>query len=185
MLRKTFAGLFIMALLFNTSGAYLLFSVYRAQVRKEIKKQIKQSVPADQLHYLTFDLQEVEDGSSGIRWIHDAEFVYKGKMYDIVSKATENGKITYACINDHQEEKLFEHLSSLENQQCKSDRQAQQKQRLVNLMLGLTFIQPLAPGEQGLPEFSAPEMPYLFSFQNEAGEVPTPPPNRHDEACRA
>jgi len=97
--------------LFNLGGFFIVFNFQQVAIRKEIKKQIKEGVPEDELTIIT----QTSENFDEIVWIKPKkEFTYKGTMYDVVRKTVEdNGDITYHCINDTQETTLFVNLDNL------------------------------------------------------------------------
>jgi hypothetical protein len=58
------------------------------------------AVPSDKLYSYEY----------GIKFVDENEFVYHGKLYDIISKKTESTDIIFSCINDEQEEKLLKNF---------------------------------------------------------------------------
>lgn len=93
---------------FNIGGIFIVFKYQQYHVRKEIKKQIKQGVPEDELTVII----KTAENSDQFVWVKPGkEFRYKGTMFDIVRQTTgNNGDITYHCINDTQETTLFVNL---------------------------------------------------------------------------
>ena len=107
MLRKSIAILLLILFAYNIFGFYYCFIYKQNKIRSEIKTQIKNNVPQEQLIILTFTKKQVKK----LAFQDENEFRLNGKMYDIVKTTIKNNIITYFCINDVQEEELFESLN--------------------------------------------------------------------------
>lgn len=103
-------GIFLVALIaFSLFGPYLSFRYQQIQVRKEIKKQIKQGVPESELQ--KFNLTDL---SGKIKWTDGKrEFSLNGNLYDVVKKEYTKDGVVFYCIDDKQESALFKDLGSL------------------------------------------------------------------------
>lgn len=174
--RKLIAAFFIIALLFNAFGAYTMLESMRYSLRKEIKKKIKSNIPVRELHRLEFPMSVLASGKSEIHWNHKGEFRYRGKMYDIVRRSVEKGCLILFCINDTDEERLFEQLEALVNDATCKDPRANQRSRVVwQLLTQLLF--------QEIPEFDFRNdqittfEPFYYQIKQEFYiDVPSPPP---------
>jgi hypothetical protein len=177
MFRKPASIFLIVALLFNSCGAYLVFESVKKGIRKEIKRKIKAGVPESELHILRFSNNDVKEGTAGLDWKDDREFKYDGKMYDIVRITYEGNDIIYHCVNDTQEEVLFAKLNEMVKDVNSKDKSAQQKtQHLLQLLIHealqeVFVLKPWVAQSNGLryalPNFFSP----VFI------EIPTPPPD--------
>lgn len=99
----TLLGIF----LFNTAGYVIAFKVLQYKIRKEVKHEIKRQLPSSELSVIEVSKKQLQD----IIWEKEnEEFYYKGNMYDIVRSDESVTSVTYYCINDKQEEALFENL---------------------------------------------------------------------------
>lgn len=97
----------LILILFNALGFWYLFNAQRQHIRHDIKQCIKMGVPKDELFSFTDDLH---NPSEEYMWENHKEFWFQNKLYDVISKEQQGSKIIYYCINDMQEEKLFEKL---------------------------------------------------------------------------
>lgn len=106
-MKKT-ASIFLLTIfLFNTVGYYVFFKVAQSKIKSEIKKELKLNLNANELTLIQFRSEEINK----IHWMEKGkEFIYNNQMFDIVKSTNNNGIITYYCINDKQEKKLFQHL---------------------------------------------------------------------------
>jgi thiamine biosynthesis lipoprotein ApbE len=105
--------------LFNTLGYTIAFEVLHWQVKKAIKKEIKNKLKDEELIQLTFkkselDKIEFEDGGK--------EIVFNDNMYDIVKQSETQDEITYYCINDSKEKELFTNLDDHINTHIKANK---------------------------------------------------------------
>jgi hypothetical protein len=104
--KKSVAILFLSLYVYNLAGYYVVFKSLQYQVRNEIKLRIKESVPHGELFLIAIKKGEEES----LHWLDDHEFRYRGSMYDIVRQYSRNDTVFYSCVNDTQEEFLFENL---------------------------------------------------------------------------
>ncbi len=107
--KKASALLLLSLFLFQLGGWLLPFYAHQQSIRHTIKQRIKKGVPEGELVYF----EASENFLDAIEWENDHEFRYQGSMYDVVEVHTADGKVRYACINDIQEEQLFEQLDLL------------------------------------------------------------------------
>lgn len=105
---KKVVSIFLLSIfLFNTVGYYVFFKIAQHQIKSEIKKEIKLNLNPSELTAIHFSLSEIEN----IHWLKKGkEFIYNNQMFDIVKRTSDDGIVTFYCINDKQEKKLFENL---------------------------------------------------------------------------
>lgn len=90
----------------------VLFKIQQNQIRKEIKKQIKENLDSQELSMI----RVTSENQNQLHWEHNKEFRYRGIMYDVVKKEViDNVTTIYYCITDTQETTLFACLDSLIN----------------------------------------------------------------------
>jgi len=110
-MKKITAFIFCVLLLFSMSGQFIVFKSIQYSVKKEIKRKIKNTVPADELHYISLSKSDAE---KKLNWLEeDKEFIFNGRMYDVVKVVADADTLHFYCINDEQEEKLFAGLEEL------------------------------------------------------------------------
>ncbi len=111
---KKILPLFLLCIfLFNTVGYYVAFKVAQVEIKREIKKEIKLNLNEDELTIIRFTRKEIKS----IKWLEiNKEFFYSDQLFDIVRIAEDESSVTFYCINDKQERKLF---STLEDQVLK------------------------------------------------------------------
>lgn len=118
------------------------------QIRKEIKKYIKNQVPDDQL----VCIRHTPASASEFHWIHSREFRYNGTMYDVVTvKVISDNVIEYHCVTDHQETVLFKNLNKYVNSSMNSHKANSKAVNLLSLLLSSLYFE---SGKVSVPLFS-------------------------------
>ncbi|MFM6945708.1 MAG: hypothetical protein ACKOWW_01080 [Flavobacteriales bacterium] len=107
-MRKLLQYGFLLLFCYQLIGFFAFFEVEHYLIRKQVKKAIKLAVPENQLISFHFTIKE----SQQLKWVKPHEFRLHGRFYDVVHKELKNGIWHYHCINDIQETKLFERLST-------------------------------------------------------------------------
>lgn len=107
-LMKKVISIFLFSIfLFNMAGYFIAFKSVQYQIKKEIKAEIKKKINPYELTTIVIDKTQINK----IDWLEEGEeMYYKGNLYDIVRHTKNATSITYYCINDEQEEKLFANL---------------------------------------------------------------------------
>lgn len=112
MLKRYFALVFLSLYLYNIVGYLVIFSYLQYRVRCEVKQMLKASFPVHDLTTFAFQNEGLANDRYPLQWVDDHEFRYSGKMYDIVRSHISGDSTYFTCINDTQEEQLFEHLDN-------------------------------------------------------------------------
>lgn len=111
-MKKSLSILLLLAFGISIIGFFPLFKILQYQTRREIKLQIKQGIPENELHKIVFAANEKPE------WVREGkEFRYKNQMYDIVRKEKSNGSTIYYCVNDTEETQLFANLDVIVKKQ--------------------------------------------------------------------
>ena len=106
-MKKGLSIILLLLLLYNLVGYHAAFKVMRKQISKEVKRAIKKSMPEEDL----VPIQVSTDDNNSLFWTKkDKEFRYKEEMYDVVRKEIISNTITYFCIHDFKESKLFDNF---------------------------------------------------------------------------
>jgi hypothetical protein len=105
---KKIAPIFLLCIfLFNTVGYYIAFTAVQYQIKSEVKSEMMIDLSLDKLTSVTVNTTD----QSKIQWFEDGkEMEFNGERYDIVKSTKNNKSTTYYCIDDKQEETLFENL---------------------------------------------------------------------------
>lgn len=119
-LKRTVSIVLVTLYLFNLFGYLGTFLVAQAQIRKEIKQRIKQSVPENELVRISI----TPPTASSLQWIKSFEFRYRGSLYDIVRTEHVGDTTHYTCIHDVKEQGLFADLDEHVRKQMESDARA-------------------------------------------------------------
>lgn len=157
----------------TTIGTTVLFLALRQQVRKEVKAQIKQGIPDNELTRFAFSHTSPP---TGVQWIHDGEFRFHGKLYDVVRTEQRNDTTLYYCINDHEEQLLFAHLDTSIRNALGTSKSTRATLSAAKLLIFYALVpkreQPFFCWEQQerMPCCMA-NQPHLYT-----PSIPTPPP---------
>ncbi|WP_041627512.1 hypothetical protein [Owenweeksia hongkongensis] len=116
-------------LIFQFSGSQLLFHIQRSQIRREIKSQIKQGVPKEEMVRFRFS-----KSNPNIHWHNDHEFRFENHMYDVVHQESTTDSLFLMCITDDQETSLFAQLSKLTNSHWNQSPAKKQSQQAVSAL---------------------------------------------------
>ncbi|MFZ4400775.1 MAG: hypothetical protein ACOYO1_12130 [Bacteroidales bacterium] len=137
---------------------------------------IKNSLPDSELFTFIFPDNPKLQQKMGIQWIEDHEFLFRGKMYDVVHKVQSGKDIVLKCINDTQEEVLFADLDKQIEKCMQSD---PVKSKTLNLLQKYNFLY----FQQSIKHIEIQDFAFIqknkfiqFYFYNLAKEIPTPPP---------
>ncbi|MBU2018043.1 MAG: hypothetical protein KJ941_00235 [Bacteroidetes bacterium] len=102
-MKATFVLFFVVLLSWLQAGRSLELVLKQKEHKRAIKHRIRPLLGEMQKVYFTFDAVQ----KSEIQWIHSKEFVFKGKMYDILNRSNENGNLSVVCIEDSYEKELI------------------------------------------------------------------------------
>lgn len=127
-------------MLIQSAGHLLVFKVQQAQIRREIKQQIKAGVAEDDLVLLKIPKALEENPNSVFRRIHSKEFRYNGSMYDIIRQCDHGDATWYYCIADVKESGLFASLESrIRFEMNHNTERKKQSEQVLRLLVGLYF----------------------------------------------
>jgi len=122
----------------------------------DIKALLKKQIPESQLIAIKTDLSNVNQ----LTWYKtDKEFMYKGKMYDVVRSEKKTNSVTYYCISDSKETELRATL----NKYIKENIAGNSSQKNDVHQLFKKFIQSVYTLNP-VQEIFCPEFNYLASF---------------------
>lgn len=144
-------------------------------MKRSIKRGLFASV-ADS-NFQKFILPNSDDLQQGFRWIEENEFLLNGKMYDVISRSTQNDSTVIIAVNDKQEEEL--------TAKYKSDIQKVLNEFLLrsSKSIGAKLLCHAPNNPISVPDL--PQSEYKFpncSFSNNPSsiiiDIPIPPPKR-------
>ncbi|MDQ3047741.1 MAG: hypothetical protein M3R27_09355 [Bacteroidota bacterium] len=175
-MKKAAVILLLGIFLFNLGGYFVAFKALEFQAKKEIKAQIKNGIPENEMIRIVIN----SSNSSELDWIKsDKEFRYKGEMYDIVRIEIKNSGTEYFCIQDKQEKILFANLEDhirqhiSDNKPLKNKTAKELKDHVLKVYSSEIKI--------ALPLPGVSEFHYGFSkirFQSVALSIFCPPPEK-------
>ena len=104
-LKKNLSVLIILVYIVNITGFTLVYFHLKVQVKDEVFNKIR-SEKFDKVEIITISKRSLEKNSVSFRMLEKHEFLYEGKMYDIISKTEDNENIIFYCVHDEKEEEL-------------------------------------------------------------------------------
>lgn len=117
-MKKIIILILLLPFLYGAIGYLPSFLISQYRIRKEFKQKIKSHIIPEELIIISIP----KGNSKLINWKNGHEFLYQGKLYDIVKKEERKTTTKYYCINDLQEEKLFSNLDKyIKEQQTEKD----------------------------------------------------------------
>ena len=113
-------------------GISLFFHCSNSRQEKKWN-HMKNNLADNELEKVVVSNVDIDNGSSDFRFKDDnKEFVYKGKLYDIVRQKSDGVNTVFYCINDKNEESLIEGLE--EHIQRNTDQNLPAKNNTSNLV---------------------------------------------------
>ncbi len=103
LVKKTLAIFLLGLFLFNTSGYYIVFKWNQAIVRSGMREMINSGSFGNDYTIIRICNPLL---TKGFRKVNKDEFLYQGRMYDILQEMHTGDTTIYYCINDKKEEKL-------------------------------------------------------------------------------
>jgi hypothetical protein len=175
-MRNVISILLLVLALFQAAGHLIIFKIQQYEICKEIKRQIKAGVPEEVLVLLKIPRTLEAAPNSIFQRIHEREFRYDDKLYDIVRQETHGDTTWYYCLSDEKETQLFANLDELMKRDM--NRNAERRQQIGRLLhlLGSLFFNPHddAPFIYALEDVES--IIYLFNLKTWIDTPPTPPP---------
>jgi predicted P-loop ATPase/GTPase len=111
-------------------GFYLNFEIEQYRIKEEIKFEIINNLPENEL-----TLVKISSGDNEkITWMDEGrEFRYEGNMFDVVKSKKATDTTYYYCFNDIKESKLMARLDKLVKEQTdNSQSRTNQKKQEIN-----------------------------------------------------
>jgi hypothetical protein len=106
-MKKLISILLVSILCFDTCGFIFYYKIAQNQIKHEMKKKIRSSLPEDKLEVINIPLSKTNIRKMGIEFIDKNEFRYHGIMYDIVKRVYNKNSMIVFCVNDKKETELF------------------------------------------------------------------------------
>jgi len=132
-MKKALSIFFLFIFLYNLAGYFVVFSLEQFSAREEMESYIKNHINESLLEKIIVPNSDIITGSSDFRYKdNNSEFVFKGKLYDIVRQKSDGSNIIFYCINDKNEECLIQGLE--DHIQRNSDQNLPAKNNTSNLV---------------------------------------------------
>ncbi len=136
-MRSVVASALLLFMLLQAAGYLFVFEIQKLAIRREIKQQIKAGVPEDELVLLKF---VAEKSDPAFQRVHEREFRYAGKMYDVVRQESRGDTTWYYCIADEKETQLFANLEKMvAREQSQNPARQERLERLLHCFGQLFF----------------------------------------------
>lgn len=109
--RKLTSILLIICLCCTWLGYHLVFRVQLLSIKSEMKAFLR----SQENHKDVIELSFTHEESKKLEWEDEAEFSYKGEMYDVIEKQTKGNRILLRCIADTKETALLQEYQKNNN----------------------------------------------------------------------
>ena len=107
-MKKQLASILLFFFLFNSTGYYFIFELYKYHVKKEM-----QALTAKGSVELTILRITDADHDPGFQRVEKKEIRYKGSLYDVIKEVRSGGTTIFYCIHDKKEEKLLATMNTV------------------------------------------------------------------------
>ena len=108
---KKLTGYFlILLLMINSAGYTLIYFQLRYFFREEAINKIENFLNENELTCIMISYDDIRNSDNGYYRINDEEFLYQGKLYDVVEASYKQEGISILCFEDILETKLEEHF---------------------------------------------------------------------------
>lgn len=130
-LKKIYPIILLILFIGPILGYFIYLNIQKQLVRENIKAEILGGIELDNLVTFTLDVKEIK---SKFRWIHEHEFEYQGKFYDVVKTEISGSKVIFHCFPDDKESQLQKEIDKLISQALgKNNKDKKNQQELQNL----------------------------------------------------
>jgi hypothetical protein len=110
-MRKVAAIFLVMLILSQGAGMFFLLKLQQSAARMDMKERLKKGVDENALTHFIFHRNMPKE----VHWVHEREFMYAGKMYDVVNQIQKGDSVHIACVHDQRETKLVKQLLKIVN----------------------------------------------------------------------
>lgn len=160
------AGLFV----FNSAGYQVLFGALFLQHKSKMKTVVKES-GNETLEKIVIDLSKQTDFFE----VNEREILYRGCLYDVKYKKSENSKIIFYCKKDEKELELLCHFIKIDNENKETGRKNPFNNFLQKTSQTLYF-QKLNLSNVQLPSIEFCFSTFTFKYIQPDLNLLTPPP---------
>lgn len=169
---KKFTAYFLLSLFtFNAIGFYLVFGLQLYAIKAEVQQEITGGNFAEELVQITVSLENEGE----LDWKDSSEFLYRGQMYDVVSKSHEAYTTVYTCKKDSEEKDLFDAFEK----QLKKNNKRNKRNHKTDKNLKKVFFKKLTVYASSTPSIQeVRKMSFLkdILYHSPSISVTSPPP---------
>jgi hypothetical protein len=116
MFRKFITILILSCLLIYMGGYHLIYGVYRAGIKQDMRAYLKNHADTKMGEYLSFRVNNHIIQTKEFDWEEtDQEFSYRGGMYDVVNIRYTADSVFICALPDSRENNLADQLATLHN----------------------------------------------------------------------
>lgn len=153
--------------------AVLTIETQKYLVRKEVKQMMIQGISKERLELIMVTPKTKYQ----LDWEHDAEFEFRGEMFDVIYQESTGDTIRYWCWRDHKESNLNRELALLLDKHTNHQQSNQDNEPLLAFFKSLyaevhDYIS-CCPNEALNPQ---PIFGYLGIYSTTSLDLSTPPP---------
>ncbi len=105
-LRKLFSIFLIFSFIFNAGAYLLIYLAFQYSLKAEASEKISSGMFSSKYEIITFSKEEIRKGIPDLVFLNGKEFLYKGKMFDIVKTVHKNNSVYFYCLPDKDEDRL-------------------------------------------------------------------------------
>ena len=177
-MKRALAILITLLFLFNTMGYYFVFLFTRQMVRNEMQQSIKAGS-----YGRSSVVMDISNPSKNpdFKRISKDEFLYKDKLYDIISESVSPDRVVFVCIHDMKEDRLFATLHHFNDASSGQNDQSRAKHALA-LIYHVIKLAAVA----GTPYAPDPAIPQTISYNSifySLSSIFYSPPSPPPESC--
>jgi len=145
--RKHIALFLIVLVILHSGFQLLIFKVFEAKYKHEIKEMIEAGIDEKDLTLLIFGKDIRHKTVPGFEWKKKNEFRYRGEMYDIVKRKHTADSIYFYCIHDKKESKLFASLEKYIIAFLEKNPAKEKEINIITSQLSKLYPAPVAAGD--------------------------------------
>jgi len=157
--------------LLNITGYHIIFYLRQEQIKTEMRAAIRMQTYSEDETDFVFLLND-KQSMKQLDWEGDDEFSYKGEMYDVIEKKTEDAKLVIRSIADKKETALLNKVKDHWNQNEKSNKVADELFQMLQSLFHSSKTDELVLIKPSVNSIS------FISLQlpSQVRTIPTPPP---------
>lgn len=173
-MKKTITILLLGCLCLNVTGYHIIFHFRKAALKIAMQRMLRRQAHNQDELVFHFPLN-APPGTESPEWEDDNEFSLGGKMYDVIEKRAENGKLFVRCISDEKEMELIKQYQEVLEKQFGNS--AKKRSASLLKLLSTPFTIPSTFIAASINVILHNEYPVFHcNLQVTCKEVITPPP---------